>query len=74
MHLGGLYNFQLDYNTSQEIENETPSKNTFYNDKIQEQVDMDIQVYGEQEKKVTIDDGKGNVTTIKVENIPKNTT
>lgn len=75
MHLTGLSDLKLDYNSTNELENETnTTKNTIYYDKINEQVDLDIQLHGDQEKKVTIDDGKGNVTTIKVENIPKNTT
>lgn len=75
MQLDGLFDLALDYHDTEEHKNETnTTQNTVYPDKIDEQVDLNIQVYGEQEKKLTIDDGKGNVTTIKVENIPKNTT
>ncbi len=73
MNLGVLFDFELDYNMNNKIENETTSENTVY-PKIQEQVDLNIQLYGDQEKKLTLDDGKGNVTTITIENIPKNTT
>ena len=74
MNLGTLYGFELDYNMNKQLENETTPENSIYHDKIQEQVDFNVQLYGDQEKKLTIDDGKGNVTTITIENIPKNTT
>jgi membrane-bound metal-dependent hydrolase YbcI (DUF457 family) len=80
MHLEGLCDLTLDYHSTPEEKNETTTQNTSttqnttYHDKITKQVDLNIQLYGDQEKKLTIDDGKGNVTTIKVENIPKNTT
>lgn len=81
MHLEGLCDLRLDYHITPEEKNETTApnntsttQNNTYHDKITKQVDLNIQLYGDQEKKLTIDDGKGNVTTIKVENIPKNTT
>lgn len=75
INLGGIYEFKIDYSQDSQTTNETQTNNnSIYYNKVNEQVDLDVQVYGEQEKKVTIDDGKGNVTTIKVENMPKNTT
>ncbi len=74
MQLSEIYDLKLDYKINNQ-ENEVINKNnTIYSDKIQENVHMNIAVYGDQEKKVTIDDGKGNVTKILVENIPKNQT
>lgn len=77
MQEDNLFDLAINYNNLEEQKNETNTTNTtqnsIYHDKTNKQVDLDIQIRDNQEKKITIDDGKGNITTITIENIPKNT-